>query len=637
MIEKMKYINITGPIDLLDTITEGCLSAYDIQFENAAKKMGAIDGLRPFSMPNPFAEHARMAADLLASLERRDRTKADCIKIDADRAVKTVESAHINFLASQKNKEELRLKKEECGKNYSLLSHFSGLDFDFNKLESFKHINYAFGCMPRANYMQFESFLYGEPEILFAESETDRDFVWGVYFTPAPFSDKVRSIFNSLHFETFDLADAYNGAKNEMISAAAEYWKNKLAETESLLSEPDVCASAEPEHDPAELRAACEKIMRLNDVYGLRKNAAVTAQGNFIYVGWTTRKDAKRMAAELSGYGLTFFSREYVRGDPETDLPPTRLKNLPVVGLFEFFVKMYGLPRYGEMDPTPIMAVVYTLLFGIMFGDAGHGICLAVIGLLLYATKKNPLGGIMAAAGFSGMIFGFVYGIVFGLEDVLRAYLKKPAEDIIGTLLFAVAVGAGLILMSMALNIVNALKKRDMLKFFLDPNGISGFIFYGAVVLAIYMSVYGNKSVNGLFVAAACLPLLVVALREPFCRIIKGERFLSEGLGMFAVGTVIGLYEVLLSYAANTISFVRVGAFALTHAGMMAVVALLARNSSGLSHIAFIVLGNLLVIAIEGLLVGIQVLRLNFYELFSRFYQSGGKPFTPSLKKEAVK
>ena len=107
---------------------------------------------------------------------------------------------------------------------------------------------------------------------------------------------------------------------------------------------------------------------------------------------------------------------------------------------------------------------------------------------------------------------------------------------------------------------------------------------------------------------------------------------------MYFVQSFFELFEVMLSYLSNTLSFVRIGAFAVSHAAMMEVVLMLAgAEAGGNPNWIVIVLGNAFVCLMEGLIVGIQVLRLEYYEMFSRFYKGNGRAFQPFLKKSKNK
>lgn len=210
-------------------------------------------------------------------------------------------------------------------------------------------------------------------------------------------------------------------------------------------------------------------------------------------------------------------------------------------------------------------------------------------------------------------------------------------DDIMTTLIMAVCFGVFLILVAMVINIINGIRAKNIEKIFFDASGVAGFICYGSVVLCVGLYFLGY-AIPGTIVLAIIvgLPLLCIFLKEPLTNWIeKKKNIFPEGSKvMFFVENLVELFDVVLSYATNTISFVRVGAFALSHAGMMGVVLSLANAESGHPNLLVIILGNLFVTMLEGLVVGIQVLRLEYYEMFSRFYRGTGKEFKPFKSKE---
>lgn len=329
---------------------------------------------------------------------------------------------------------------------------------------------------------------------------------------------------------------------------------------------------------------------------------------------------------------------EQVTGKAKT--PPTKLKNPKLFKPFEMYVKMYGLPAYGEMDPTWFVAITYSFIFGAMFGDVGQGLLLAVGGFLLYKYKHIDLAGIISCAGIFSTFFGFMFGSIFGFEDVLPALWLHPMSNMmtvpfIGKLntVFIVAIGFGMIiiLLCMVFNIINSFRAKDTEKSWFDTNAVAGLIFYGSAVVCIALFMTGHSLPGGivLFVMFG-IPLLMIFFKEPLTALVeKRAEVMPKEKGMFVVQGIFEMFEVLLSYFSNTLSFVRIGAFAVSHAAMMEVVLMLAGAESGNPNWLIVILGNLFVCGMEGLIVGIQVLRLEYYEIFSRFYKGTGRKFEP--------
>ena len=306
------------------------------------------------------------------------------------------------------------------------------------------------------------------------------------------------------------------------------------------------------------------------------------------------------------------------------------------------FVEMYGVPSYEEIDPTSFLAVSYTLLFGIMFGDLGQGIVIALLGLFLARRKNRAFGQILIRIGASSAAFGLLYGSVFGLENLLDplyhalGFAEKPIEimnpiTMNNLLFFAIGMGVVLIVLSICMNIALGIKTHDVERAVFSQNGLAGLVFYSAVLTGVVGIVLGkNWFGNPVLLSCCVLPVLVIFLKEPLGRLIRGDSFLPRGesLGGFLVEGVFELLEVLLSFVTNTMSFLRVGGFVISHAGMMAVVLTLTDMMQGSGSVLMLIGGNIFVMALEGFIVGIQVLRLEFYEMFSHYFEGQGIPFS---------
>ena len=363
----------------------------------------------------------------------------------------------------------------------------------------------------------------------------------------------------------------------------------------------------------------------------------------FILTGWIPAECEKSFSTSLDAID----SVEYSFADAKDELahsPPIRLKNRFLFRPFEFFVDMYGLPAYDEVDPTPFVAFTYILLFGIMFGDLGQGLVVSLVGWIMWKWRKMPLGKILVPCGISSAIFGTIFGSVFGLEHVLDPFYQtvfhleeKPIEvmdaDTTNLIIYA-AIGIGLVLVVLAIliNIYSSLRRRHYENALFGPNGVAGLVFYCSIVVGFGgQIVFGWQIVNTAYVLCLIvLPLAVIFFREILGALVEGRREdLPKKWGDFLMQNFFEVFEFLLSYATNTMSFLRVGAFVLVHAGMMLVVFTLAEMLPGIGYLIVAVIGNIFIMCLEGLLVGIQVLRLEFYEMFSRFFDGTGRAFHP--------
>ena len=460
---------------------------------------------------------------------------------------------------------------------------------------------------------------------------------------PEALSDKIDAIYASLHFERFFLPDEYEGTPVE----ATHVLEEKLSSLCGQIRDIDKQVSDIINSRREDLAAAYARLNTYSTNFEVRKLAACTKQEDhtfYILCGWMSESDAAAFRKELDDEEETFC---FVEDDHANIVsrPPTKLKNLKLFKPFEMFIKMYGLPAYDEIDPTVILGLTYSFLFGFMFGDVGQGLCLMIGGYLLYRAKKMNLAAIISCCGFFSTIFGFLFGSVFGFENILEPIWLRPKEAMtqlpfIGNLntvfVVAVAMGMGIVLMTMVLNVINSLRSHDTEKAYFDTNGVAGIVFYGALTATVFLYMSGHAlPATIVLVIMFLIPLCVIFFKEPLTAMVeKKAEVMPKEKGMFFVQGFFELFEVCLSYFSNTLSFVRVGAFAVSHAAMMEVVLMLAGAEAGSPNWLVIILGNLFVCGMEGLIVGIQVLRLEYYELFSRFYKGTGREFKPYGKAE---
>lgn len=629
MIEKMKFLSITGPKRDFDRVVKVYLSKYKIHLENALSELSSVHELKPFVEINPYKEILSKAEDIAKKL---DMTKSYSNRDMSPQEASDIIHMNNNMLEDLHQKiKELKAQKAHYTDLMHHIEPFRNLDYDIQHILDLRFINFRFGKISHEHYNKFYKYVYENLNTLFFECDSDRDYVWGVYFVPATYSVKIDAIYASLHFERLFLPDEYEGTPEE----AYRSFLAKRNEIEYQLSEISKQIKDKVNQYADDIYNAYRSLDLCNKNFDVRKLAACTKEKGkdeifYILCGWISEDDVNDFVQEAEIDPEVFCILDDDHANINTK-PPTKLKNFKLFKPFEMFVKMYGLPAYNEIDPTSFVAITYSLIFGIMFGDVGQGLCIALGGFLLYKIKKISLAAIISLAGVFSTIFGFLYGSIFGIEDWLDPIWLSPMHNVMTVLLTSVGFGVGLILVAMILNIINAMKEKNLGKVLFGTNGISGLIFYGAAIICALLLFTGKTlPATILLVAFFGIPLLLIFLREPLTRLLeKKKHIFPEKKGMFIVESFFELFEVLLSYVTNTISFLRVGAFALSHAAMMGVVMLLAGAEGGNPNLMVIILGNLFVAAMEGLIVAIQVLRLEYYEMFSRFYKGTGKEFKP--------
>lgn len=639
----MKFLSISGPKNDIDRVVDEYLSKYEIHLENTLSELKTVRDLRPFTEANPYRQEYQRAVELAALFPESAGFQPDPT-MDAPKAASLIQELDRTLMdfntAVREKQAELKAIEESLNEVFP----FVGLNYNISQILKFRYIKYRFGRISREYYDKFSAFVYDTIDTILFPCHEDKNYVWLVYFVPQRLANKVDAIYASMHFERFYLQDEYTGTPTEACQVLRAQADSLQKEIESLQNR----ISSEIQSRKSDLLKAYARLSTFTSNFDIRKMAACTKHEKhtfYILCGWMAEKDAEKFRAQVTADGNIFCIVE----NNHTNLlngPPTKMKNPWLFKPFEMFIQMYGLPAYNEIDPTVLIGITYSFLFGFMFGDAGQGLCLLAGGFLLYRAKKMSLAAIISCCGFFSTIFGLLFGSIFGFEEIIEPLWLRPAQAMtnlpfIGKLntvfIVAVAMGMGIILLTMILNIINAYKAHEPVESWFDTNGIAGFVFYASLVITVILYMTG-KSLPATFVLVVMflIPLALIFLKEPLTAVVekKAEK-IEGGKGMFVVQGFFEMFEVLLSYFSNTLSFVRVGAFAVSHAAMMEVVLMLAGVESGNPNWLVVVLGNLFVCGMEGLIVGIQVLRLEYYELFSRFYRGTGRPFKPYGKTAA--
>ena len=643
MIEKMKFLSISGPKNDIDRVVDEYLSKYEIHLENTLSELKTVRDLRPFTEANPYRQEYQRAAELAALFPESAGFQPDPT-MDAPKAASLIQELDRTLMDFNTAVREKQAELKAIEESLNEVLPFVGLNYNISQILKFRYIKYRFGRISREYYDKFSAFVYDTIDTILFPCHEDKNYVWLVYFVPQRLANKVDAIYASMHFERFYLQDEYTGTPTEACQVLRAQADSLQKEIESLQNR----ISSEIQSRKSGLLKAYARLSTFTSNFDIRKMAACTKHEKhtfYILCGWMAEKDAEKFRAQVTADGNIFCIVE----NNHTNLlngPPTKMKNPWLFKPFEMFIQMYGLPAYNEIDPTVLIGITYSFLFGFMFGDAGQGLCLLAGGFLLYRAKKMSLAAIISCCGFFSTIFGLLFGSIFGFEEIIEPLWLRPAQAMtnlpfIGKLntvfIVAVAMGMGIILLTMILNIINAYKAHEPVESWFDTNGIAGFVFYASLVITVILYMTG-KSLPATFVLVVMflIPLALIFLKEPLTAVVekKAER-IEGGKGMFVVQGFFEMFEVLLSYFSNTLSFVRVGAFAVSHAAMMEVVLMLAGVESGNPNWLVVVLGNLFVCGMEGLIVGIQVLRLEYYELFSRFYRGTGWPFKPYGKTAA--
>ena len=646
-------MSISGEIRELNPALYMCVNDPYIHVEDASSVIRDLKELREqtfFNESNPYKELSASLESLAAAADIdlsekmnagrgfiNDTTAvsdAPLLEIEKELDLDIYEAQYLIKAQTEKlksHKEEISAANNLIRENRIILGqldHIGDVSANLDALFKFEFFKFRFGHMPREAY-DFIA-LYGMADmddVFFIPSYIEKNEVWGIYFTPRTKSLKVDSMFSVLHFERVRISDKAHGtpelAKIELskeIDAIAGRINELNAGLAGIISETNEL-----------LEKYYEKIYMLFNIYELKKKT-VRSSSSFHLIVWLPENHAGKFSKKLSRLSTAVLSVNSPSDVPYIK-PPTLLRNFLPFRPFEQFVKMYGLPAYGETDPTPFLALTYILFFGIMFADVGQGLIISLFGFLIWRFRRINLGRIAGILGLSSIFFGCFFGSVFGLEDVIRGY--SAMEHMNTVLIAAVGLGVAAVSGAIIINIINGVKQKNIEKILFSQNGLAGLIFYWSVIIAgLVMMKFVPLNISlPVVISLVVLCVLIIYLKEPLTNLMRRKARIipyNSNPGEFFVVSLFELFEIVLSFLTNTISFIRVGAFALNHIGMMSVVMLLAETSSGSKNLVVLVIGNIIVIALEGLIVGIQCLRLQYYEIFGKFFEGDGKSFEPS-------
>lgn len=319
--------------------------------------------------------------------------------------------------------------------------------------------------------------------------------------------------------------------------------------------------------------------------------------------GWTTdREQVVRALEACEARAIARFPRP-----PQGVRAPLVLRNPWWAQPFELFTRLMGMPGPAGADPSVLLALAVPLIFGYMFGDVGQGVVLALAGWLL--RHRLPVLRLLIPGGIAAALFGLVFGAVFTLEHVVAPWWVHPIEHPLPVLLVPIVAGAALLCVGLLIGGLEAWWDRRLGAWLRDD----------AAVLLTYAGTLGA------FIDAKWWWLVVAGVAWAVASSIVDRRRIGAALG--ALGQ---LFEHTLQVLINTLSFARVGAFALAHAGLSsAVVALASAAGNRAGFVLVLAIGNVLILVVEGLVVSIQTTRLVLFEFFTRFFNPEGREFRP--------
>ena len=398
--------------------------------------------------------------------------------------------------------------------------------------------------------------------------------------------------------------------------------------------------------------------LRVNELFQKIQANFKSSSRTVIFTGWlpSSKKEklTRRIKQACENRCYLEWNRAHSKGTIGDEVP-VRFNNPKTLAPFQMLVRNFGVPKYGTIDPTPFVMPLYLAMFGLMFGDVGQGLVLTLLGILgVSSWKKNQakqglcnLAWLVIWCGCSSMLFGALFGSYFGLGllpplwfDFHSIIAGRPSDssmvgDVFDILSIAIYFGISVIVLGLIFNWVNIIREKKWMELVFDKGGIlGGWIYAGGIYIASFMISHDYKGFPPgpvLFLLVG-LPSLLLFIKEPYHYFKHGSGKKSDlpmAIINFLMEWVVELLEIFSGYLSNTLSFMRVAGLGIAHVCLMISFFTLAGMTSGIGSIIILILGNILVIGLEGLTAGIQALRLNYYEFFTKFFHGTGKLYTP--------
>lgn len=557
--------------------------------------------------------------------------------VDIERVRPVVEQIEqsVKRASEQIAAEHKRLEQAES--TIKQLEPVADIDLDISALRNPRYLFSMLGMIPLENMERLQVSLSRIPFVFLSlRQDSKRAVVW--LAGARNNADILERAARSAYLNPLSLPDTYQGTPTQIISALQAGIQASQEKINTL--------KADLERLHNEYEAQLQK-----SLWAVRSSRMLTdaivrygrLRYTYLIVGWILAAGLDELTQKLKQLSKetlieTFPSkRDGVRQDV-----PVALNTSNLLRPFQSMVTNYGRPRYDELDPTILMALTFPLLFGAMFGDIGHGAIVAFLGWLVSSRKVKSLrgiaglGGLVSACGWVSVVFGFLYGSVFGLEELewLHPLWIQPTKNIMTVLIIAIGMGVVLLSVGFGIGIFNAWKRRDWPRVWVDPKGVAGLVLYWSLIclgLSMLTTLLPLPSI--IFIVLVILSGVVVMFSDVFKHLISGHRPLVEdGLGTYGIQAFFELFETVIGFLSNSLSYVRVGAFAVAHgflSGEIFVLALMAGPEFSFGWWLVVVLGNLFVVGFEGLIVGIQTMRLEYYEFFSKFFTGGGVRYEP--------
>lgn len=578
--------------------------------------------------------------------EQKGSTEFDIVDAESVRpAVDRIEG-DVKGVGDQLGVEKKRLESLEA--QLKQLEPIAHLNFEVGSLRKSDHVHSILGVMKADTKVIERLDSIRVPHVLFELKRDAKDAVVWLLGSKNN-SDELERAAKSAFLNPLTLPEEFSGTPQQVVEKtrkAIEESKQKIFEFESQLGKLGGVHKVELQKlwwDAHVSRLMADAIARFGQL-----------RHTYVVVGWVPAADMPLLTEKLkqASKEILIEAIPTERSGHHDNVPVALLNNKWLKPIQEL-VTTYGRPSYGELDPTILVALTFPILYGAMFGDLGQGLVMMLVGFLshkkIFMKGLSSLGLLLVYCGFFASIFGALYGSIFGFEGhLIEEYLHfhfeplwlSPLENILTILGFAIDAGIVILLFSYLLSLFNMARARDWAHFWFGHTGVVAIVFYFCF-LTILNGLLGTTPIAPKIAAAiSTLPLpfniltpifaFGVMFNGLFRNMAEGHRPLIEGgVVMYLVTAFMDLFESVISMLSNTLSFVRVGAFAVAHGGLSLAFFSLAGEEPTIGFWITLLIGNIFIIGFEGLIVYIQTMRLHYYEILGKFFHGGGMRFEP--------
>jgi V/A-type H+-transporting ATPase subunit I len=514
-------------------------------------------------------------------------------------------------------------------------------------------ISMQIGKLPLSNVEQLENGLRDLPSLNISMGR-EKDTAHQLLISMKKDREQVQKILAKVGWTRIELPDELRSVKKDVFDELSEKLK-ALADEQGKVEKKVHDLVKKEEKRLVEVWSN----LRVNELILLIQGHFRSSARTVIFTGWLPSPMKERLTRKIQEACGNRCYLEWNEAGSQTAIPdevPVRFNNPKILAPFQMLVSNFGVPEYGTIDPTPFVMPLYLLMFGLMFADVGHGFVLTLLGLsgIFHFRKKEDKAGwyqfswLILWCSLSSILFGVLFGsyFAFGLLKPLwfdyhgivsgHAQQDSAFNDISDILAITIYFGIFVIILGLFFNWINLIRKREWMELIFDKGGfLGGWIYAGGAYVIYHMVSQNRGSLSGrvIFLLVG-LPSVLLFIKEPY-RYFKHEKEQSgQKFGLvatlnFFMGWSVELLEIFGGYLSNTLSFMRVAALGIAHVALMITFFEIADMVPGIGSVVILILGNILVIGLEGLSAGIQALRLNYYEFFTKFFHGTGKLYTP--------